>query len=113
MAQGESGLSVRAYCRGRGIGEQGFHWWRRELTRRDGEKVQLAEKVQPAFVPVQVTAAGTPVADFTPAGTVEIVLPRDRGDRLVRVSGPVDQQQLIDVLAALEKSAQRQGNEPC
>ena len=113
MAQGERGLSVRAYCRGRGISEQGFHWWRRELARRDGEKVQLAEKAQPAFVPVQVMVAGTPVADFTPTGTVEIVLPRDRGDRLVRVTGPVDRQQLVDVLAALEGSAQREGNGSC
>ena len=79
MAQGESGLSVRGYCRGRGISEQGFHWWRRELARRDGEEVQPVEAVEPAFVPVQVTAARTPAAGVMPAGAVEIVLPGDRG----------------------------------
>jgi hypothetical protein len=106
MAQGESGLSVRAYCRGRGISEQGFHWWHRELARRDGEEVQPVEAVEPAFVPVQVTAARLP----SPTGAVEIVLP---GDRLVRVTGPVDRQQLVDVLAAFEGYVRQQGNESC
>jgi hypothetical protein len=64
-AQAASGQSVRAYCRGRGISEQGFHWWRRELARRDAEKVEPAKKAQPAFVPVEVT--GTPVPAAAPA----------------------------------------------
>jgi hypothetical protein len=107
MAQAASGQSVRAYCRGRGISEQGFHWWRRELARRDTVKPAGAA----AFVPVEVT--GTPVAASASAGAVEIVLP---GDRRVRVMGPVDRQQLADVLVVLEGSAGsavRQGNGSC
>jgi len=34
-AQGVSGRSVRAYCRGAGVKESAFYWWRRELARRD------------------------------------------------------------------------------
>jgi transposase-like protein len=52
------GVSIRAYCRARGVKEATFYWWRRELARRD--------TVGPtaAFVPVvlrdsQATAIGT------------------------------------------------------
>jgi len=34
---GESGLSVRAFCRREGLGEPRFYWWQRELAKRDGE----------------------------------------------------------------------------
>ena len=30
-----SGESVRGYCRSRGLSEAGFHFWKRELKRRD------------------------------------------------------------------------------
>jgi transposase InsO family protein len=36
-AQQSSGLAVRAYCRREGLSEAAFHWWHRELARRDGE----------------------------------------------------------------------------
>jgi hypothetical protein len=106
-AQAAGGLSIRAFCRARGLSEQNFHWWRRELRRRD------AEKTVPAFVPVHVASevpgrprlAGTSslaTPSMAPLGTVEIVLP---GDRRVRVTGKVDRQQLADVLGVLEETA--------
>lgn len=49
-AQTAEGVSIRAFCKARGISEQSFHWWRRELRRREGQKAV------PAFVPVAVTA---------------------------------------------------------
>ena len=33
---GRSGQSVREYCRGAGVKESAFYWWRRELARRSG-----------------------------------------------------------------------------
>ena len=48
-AQG-SGLSVRAFCRHRGIKENQFYAWRRELRTRDaeaGEKGGFVELVRP------------------------------------------------------------------
>ena len=86
-AQSGSGLSVRGWCRKRGLSEAGFHWWRRELARRDAE--------QPTFMPVRVM-------EDEPASTqggIEIVLP---GGRRVQVIGPVDRVMLADVLAVLE-----------
>jgi hypothetical protein len=101
--QAASGLAVRAYCRGRGLSEQSFHWWRRELVRRAGEKTGVP--AAPAFVPVRVASKGE-VKPTTPtetpavalAAVVEIMLP---GERRVRVTGPVDRQQLGDVLSVL------------
>jgi len=100
-AQAAGGLSIRAFCKARGISEQSFHWWRRELRRRD------AQRVVPAFVPVAVTATAPEPAS---GGVVEIVLP---GDRRVQVRGKVDRQQLADVLAVLEGHDQWQGNGSC
>jgi hypothetical protein len=101
--QAASGLAVRAYCRGRGLSEQSFHWWRRELVRRDGEKV--GAPAAPEFVPARVASTGE--AEPTPpetsavasAAMVEIMLP---GEWRLRVTGQVDRQQLVDVLDVLE-----------
>jgi hypothetical protein len=79
-----SGESIRAYCRRRGLREPRFYWWRAELARRGQPAAQAA------FVPVHV------VAD-TPA-CIEITLP---AGQQVRITGPVDKQTLVDVLAVL------------
>ena len=34
QGQGQSGQSVREYCRQAGVKESAFYWWRRELARR-------------------------------------------------------------------------------
>ena len=36
-AQQISGLSVRDFCREQGLAESGFHYWRREIDKRDRE----------------------------------------------------------------------------
>jgi len=36
--QSSSGVSVRAYCLEHEISEPSFHWWRREIRRRDAER---------------------------------------------------------------------------
>ncbi|HSW45420.1 MAG TPA: hypothetical protein VLM89_07610, partial [Phycisphaerae bacterium] len=46
--QPSSGLTVRAWCHRHRVQAASFHWWRREMKRRDREK-------RPAsFVPVSV-----------------------------------------------------------
>src|SRR5262245_37924059 len=49
----KSGLSVRAFCRRRGVPQPNFHAWRRTLRKRDAER----SAAQPtAFVPLHVVA---------------------------------------------------------
>jgi hypothetical protein len=98
-----SGLSVRAWCRRHRLAEATFHWWRRELSRRDAEQAGLgsgkvADRVAPggasSFVRVHV-------AEDRPGGAdppIEIVL---TDGRCVRVSGVVNRQALMDVLEVL------------
>jgi transposase-like protein len=51
-----SGLSVRQYCLGHGLTEASFYYWRRELRRRDAQRLpSLASE----FVPVTVVPAAT------------------------------------------------------
>lgn len=45
------GMSIRAYCRSRGVNEAAFYWWRRELVRRD------SVKTSPVFLPVVVESS--------------------------------------------------------
>ncbi len=116
--QSRSGVTVRAWCLDQQLSEATFHWWRRELARRDVELKQSARTGErkksprtqpreggkkrtrpatgsPAFVPVRVFPDDLQ-ADGSP---IEIVLP---DGRFIRVRGPVDRQTLADVLAALE-----------
>ena len=36
--QRQSGLTVSAFCAAEGLKDWSFHWWRRELAKRDREK---------------------------------------------------------------------------
>lgn len=94
----DSGQSVRAWCRRHGVKEAGFHWWRRELARRDAEQaasVRRDAKAQASsFVPVHVT--DDPARDDDPQ--IEIVL---TDGRRVRVTGTVNREMLTEVLAVL------------
>jgi transposase-like protein len=62
-----SGLSVREYCLRHRLAESAFHFWRRELQRRDDELQS------PAFVPVTVVPAST-IEVRCPSGDI-ITLP--------------------------------------
>ena len=84
-----SGQSVRGWCRRHRMKEATFHWWRRNLARRD------AEVQAPSFVPVHVTDDPAREGD----GQIEIVL---SDGRHVRVTGTVDREMLTQVLDVLE-----------
>ena len=102
-----SGLTVRDFCRRGKLRESAFHFWRRELERRDAEQEQRqgprkartakSRRTQrtPAFVPVRLAEPAPPVA----GGRIEIEL---SSGRRVRVIAPVDRQALMEVLAVLE-----------
>jgi len=95
--QGQSGLTVRAFCCEHALRETAFYFWRRELARRE-----LADRRSAAFVPVRVVQE-TPA----PAGErIEIVL---SGGQRVHVMPPVDRQALADVLAVLSEVGTRSG----
>jgi len=88
-----SGLSIRGWCRRHDVKEPAFHWWRRELARRDARS--------PILVPVQAAPpADSGDADGTQVsvGQIEIVL---ANQRRVRICGRVERQVLVDVLTVL------------
>jgi hypothetical protein len=100
-----SGVTQTEFCRQRGVNQGTFNWWKRQLARRSREPA--ADRAAPpsnlptrqvAFAPIRIQGHEDRVTN----GALEIVLP---GDRRLRLSGPVDRQQLIDVLAVLEAAA--------
>ena len=100
-----SGLTIRDFCRRSKLRESAFHFWRRELERRQAEQEQRQQKSRPAqrprpprapaFVTVRVAEQPQPPV----GGRIEIELP---SGRRVHVAAPVDRQALADVLAVLE-----------
>jgi len=103
--QGESGLTVRDYCRQLTLRESSFYAWRRIIRQRD-EAARLTPSPPPAaptpvFLPVSVVDA-RPLAD-TP-----IHIRLTNGCRL-RVRRDCDRQLLSDVLALLT----RREDHPC
>lgn len=88
----DSGQTARAWCRRHRVKEAAFHWWRRELARRD------AEARASSFVPVHLT--DDPARDGD--GQIEIEL---RDGRRIRVTGTVNRRMLTEVLDVLEHRA--------
>jgi hypothetical protein len=95
--QTRSGLSVREFCEREGLALSTYHYWRRELVRRDSETTDVSpEKVdspRPAFVPVSLEGRS--------AAAIEIELV---DGTLVRVPRGCDAGALRTVLAALESA---------
>lgn len=108
---GRSGQSVREYCRAQGVTESGFHFWKRELKRRDevgghgGGAVsgcaQARESAKEApFAEVRFAVMGR---DDAP---IEIVC---SGTRRVQVRPGFDEETLMRVLAVLEGAGRADG----
>ena len=90
VARGES---VRAYCRGRGLKEPAFYWWRRELAQRD----RKTPATPPAFVPVVLQSPAV-------VGQVEGVTLELRVGRVLRLPAlPVSQ--VVEVVRAIEAAS--------
>lgn len=98
----DSGQTVRAWCRRHGVKEAVFHWWRRELARRNAEQAPSvhrdAEVQATSFVPVHLTDD----AAWSGDGQLEIEL---TDGRRVRVTGTVNREMLTQVLDVLERRA--------
>jgi len=84
--QGESGLSIVAFCRKRNLSVGQFHWWKRRLGEADGQQVGGG------FVELMAPGAGT---DFS---GVEV----DLDDRVrIRLARGFDPEVLKAVLVTL------------
>lgn len=81
-----SELTVREFCRTRGIAESSFHFWRQEIARRDRQS--------PAFVPVAVLT--TPVASSD-----EPIELRLAGGHELRLRAGCDRRLLADLIGLL------------
>ncbi len=108
----KSGQTIVAFCERSDVRMSTFHWWRRELARRDGRPGVLRKSRRGAastrgavrgggrspapFVAVRLSPGSSGPA---PQDTIEIELP---GDRLVRVGPRVPRESLAMVLDCLE-----------
>lgn len=93
--QQASGLSIQRFCQREDLATASFFDWKRKL-RQQRSAGPAAEAAAVNFATVRVVPEPP---GRLPAGTIEIVLGRDRR---VRLAGPVDKRTLTDVLAVLE-----------
>ena len=92
-----SGRTLRDYCFDQDLAESAFYRWRRIIAERDATAAisASASAAMPAFVPVAIIDAPTPVA----SSSIDICLV---DGRRVRVRSGCDRELLATVLALLE-----------
>lgn len=93
-AWARSGESVRGYCRSRGLSEAAFHFWKRELKRRDGSAASKPTRL--AFAEVSLPSSALHEV------SIEIAVV---GSRRIHVYPGFDEETLLRVIAALERAA--------
>ncbi len=71
--QRRSGMSVREYCREHKLSESGFHWWKRELARRDVERRVGASETHRQAVGGRVGPRGSGPPRHVAFAEVEVV----------------------------------------
>ena len=98
--QQHSGLSVRAFCRGRGLHETSFYYWRREIGLRDREAASKRQNKTspPVLAPVVFVDEPRDAATNRTVASIKIVL---GGGATVRVGPEATREQLDMVLAVL------------
>ena len=105
--QQQTDVPISAFCQREGLKIANFHWWRRELIRRNQQKTASCPgpltkepsqpPVAPVFLPVRVVE--TELAPSQPAPLIEIVL---HSGLIVRVPSGFDPRTLGEMLAVLE-----------
>jgi len=108
--QGKGSLNVREFCRGAGLKESAFYFWKRTIAERDREKKSEDRSTRARRRPKSKQnrkASASSAATFVPltvvgeAPRLEIVAP---GGWQVRVPVGADLQTLSDVLAVLRQA---------
>jgi hypothetical protein len=107
--QGKSGRSVREFCRGEGLKESAFYFWKRTIAERDREKSSSGRKPKTRRrARVGQRRKATVAATFMPLSIVgetprlEIVAP---DGWQVRVPDGINAQTLSDAIAALRQAS--------
>ena len=96
----KSGQSVRGYCRAQGLTESGFHFWKRELKRRDAVRGREGWAVSGEFTKQALFVEMRPArVEAVVPSAIEMVL---SGERVVRVHPGFDAATLAGVVRLLE-----------
>ena len=108
-----SGLTIRAFCDREGLTESAYHFWRRELLKRDGAvdqsssprcrtvKADVEVRPVPTFASLTVGGASPEIAHLSSVSMpIEIVL---RDHVRVRVGRGFDVHTLDQVLRVMEQ----------
>jgi hypothetical protein len=102
--QRSSGQSIRDFCQRQGLAESSFHFWRREVTRREQQRKTPSDRlpasgIGPAFLPVQLLKTPTEVPSRdTSVARLEIVLP---DGLLVRILQAFEEESTLRALGSL------------
>ena len=101
-ASKESSLSIREFCRQRGIHPSHFYYWRQRLARETAPSPEKSTERKPEARFALVRTKPAPVAQASQAGVLELIL--ESGWRL-HIRPGVDAATLRTVLSALAPDA--------
>ena len=96
-----SQMSIREFCRQRGLKESQFYWWQRRCKERRQKRTRSCRGGGQSACEAQATFALVSDEPGALAAGIELVL--SNGRRL-RITRGVDEQTLRSVLAAVESS---------
>ena len=98
-------MTVRVYCQAKGLKENQFFSWRREIRKRDQEEAPAQSKLESAdFVPLKIVEAATATEAPTQSmqqdtEALEVVAP---GGFIIRVRHRTNMNIFAKVIKALE-----------
>lgn len=98
-----SGLTQNEYCRQHGLNANNFSWWKREIARRDEQK--LAKKVAVSPAPAFVQIAQPTETNLSPgeSSNGKIIAEIDLSAGTLRIFASINKQALQEIFAALRE----------
>jgi hypothetical protein len=95
----ESGLTQGVFCEKDGLSANSFSWWKREISRRDADRLSKITTPQgeAIFVPVTRVSDAEQSNSSTPIAEIDLTA------GVVRIFAGIDRHSLHEVIAALRE----------
>lgn len=99
-----SSLTQNEYCRQHGLNANNFSWWKREIARRDEQKLAKKVAVSPAPAFVQIAQPTEVNLRSGESSNGKVIAEIDLSAGTLRIFASINKQALQEIFAALRES---------